>query len=159
MPPAIRTAAVVVTALYLALGTAPAARAELTPWDQAKVTELAKQLAAATSALSDTFRRQPPPTVGSSQRTAFFRLDQEVRHLRRESSSLARALERGADRDQAQGSFESLMETVRRARDHARRLFTVAEMQQRSDAALAILNQLRPYFEADAVPLEPVRRQ
>jgi signal transduction histidine kinase len=156
MPSPIRTAAVVAC---LFLGLPSAARAELTPWDQAKVTELAKQLAAATSALSDSFRRQPPPQLGSSQRVVFHRLEQEVRHLRRESSSLARALERGADREQVQGSYESLMETVRRARDNARRLFSVAEMQERSDAALAILNQLRPYFEADTVPLEPVRRQ
>ena len=156
MPLPIRAAAL---AAGLLLALAPGARAELTPWDQAKVTALAKELAAATAELSRSFRRQPPPQLGSPQRAPFFRLDQEVRHLRRESSSLARMLERGADRDQAQGSYESLMETVRRARENARRILTVAEIAERSDAALAILNQLRPYFEADAQPLEPVRRQ
>ena len=146
-------------AAWVLFALAPgAARAELEPWEQAKVTELAKQLAVATAELSRSFRLQPPPQLGSPQRLTFFRIDQEVRHLRRESSSLARALERGADRDQAQGSYESLMETVRRTRDKARRLFTTAEIAERADAALAILNQLRPYFEADAQPLEPVRR-
>ena len=156
MERAIRSTAV---AVCVGLALASVARAELAPWDQTKVTELAKQLASAASALSQTFRQQPPPQLGSPQRLVFYRLDQEIRQLRRESSTLARSLARGADREQAQPSYESLMETVRRARDHARRLFAVADVQQRADAALEILNQLRPFFEADAAPLEPVRRR
>jgi len=156
MQRAIRSTA---AALCLVLALAVVARAELAPWDQARVTELAKQLASATSELSQTFRRQPPPQLGSPQRLVFFRLDREIRQLRRESSSLARSLERGADRDRAQPSYESMMETVRNARNNARRLFATADVQQRADAALEILNQLRPYFEPNAKPLEPAQRR
>jgi hypothetical protein len=72
---------------------------------------------------------------------------------------MARALERGADRDETLPSFESLMETVRRAQDDARRVFSVAEMHERADAVREVLNQLAPYFDPDWKPLEPPARR
>src|SRR5262245_43483570 len=99
----LRSAAVVACLLALASD----ARAELQKWDQARVTELAKQLDAATSALSQSFRRQPTPTLGAPHRQRFFRLQQEVRLLDREARFMSRALQRGADRDEAQPSFDS----------------------------------------------------
>jgi hypothetical protein len=153
MRPAIRS--VVLAACLLAL--AGGARAELA-WDQAKITELAKQLEAATDALSDTFRRQPPPTLGSPQRKPFYLLKQEVRQLRREARVMSRALQRGADRDETQPSFDNLMETVRRAQDRSRRVSTVAQMHEQADAAREILNQLASYYDPNFTPLEPQRR-
>ena len=150
-----RSAAVVACLLALASG----ARAELQKWDQARVTELAKQLDAATSALSQSFRRQPPPTLGAPHRQRYFRLQQEVRLLDREARFMSRALQRGADRDEAQPSFDSMMETVRRAQDDARRTFTVAEMHERADAVRSVLNQLAPYFDPAFTPLEPPARR
>jgi hypothetical protein len=155
MRPAART---VVFLLCLA-AFAAGARAALTPWDQAKVTELGKQLETTTAALSDTFRKQPPPTLGSSQRKAFFQLQQQVRHLRRESRTMSRALQRGADFDETQPSFESLMVTVRRAVDTARRVFPTGEMQTRADAVRDVLNQLGPYYDASFQPLTPPERR
>jgi len=156
MGSALRTVALFVGLLALA----PGARAsELLQWDQAKVIEFAKQLEKATAALSDAFRRQPPPTLGSSQRQPFFRLQQEVRNLRRDSRSLSRALQRGADRDETLPSYESLMQTVRSATDIARRVFTSTEIQTRADAARDVLNQLAPYFDAGFTPLEPPARR
>ena len=90
MKPAVRFA---VVAAALVFAVAASARAEVTPWDQAKVTELAKQLETATNDLNETFRRQPVPSVGSMQSRAFFRLRHEIRSLRRESRSLSRALQ------------------------------------------------------------------
>ena len=154
MRPALRAAWLGLCLLLASAG----ARAELAPWDAARVTALTQELATTTAALQDSFRRQPPPQLGSPQRQLFFRMSQEVRQLRTEARFLARAAKRGADRDEMLPSYESMMETVRRARDKARRLFTTAEMEQRADAVLASLNPLRPYFEANAAPLEPVRR-
>jgi hypothetical protein len=154
MRTAIRSAALVVCLLAPATGV----RAELRAWDQAKVTELAKQLEAATAALSDTMRRQPPPTLGSAQRKPFFKLSQEVRFLRREARTMSRALQRGADLDETQPSFDSLMQTVRSASDIARRTFTTADIQKQADAARDVLNQLAPFYDPNFTPLEPARR-
>src|SRR5262245_39925765 len=154
-----RTAARLAASLAGLLLLAAGARAELASWDPARVTELAKQLDAATSALSQSFRRQPPPTLGAPHRQRYFRLQQEVRQLDREARSMVRALQRGADRDEALASWESMMETVRRAQDDARRVFTVAEMHERADAVRDILNQLAPYFDPAFTPLAPPERR
>jgi len=68
---ALRSAVLAVSLLALA---APAGAAPQQAWDQAKVTELGKQLAVATDDLWNTFRRQPRPTVGQGQANSFFRL-------------------------------------------------------------------------------------
>jgi hypothetical protein len=155
MRPALRSAAFAVCLLALATS----ARAELAPWDQAKVTELAKQLEAATRALSDSFRQRPPPTLGSAQRKPFFLLKQQVRSLRREARSMSRALQRGADLEETQPSWDSMMRTVRSAGDIARRTFTHTEIQTRADAVRDLLNQLAPYYDPNAPPLQaPARR-
>lgn len=155
MKPAVRFAAI---AAALVVAFAPSARAEVTAWDQAKVTSLAQQLETATNDLNETFRRQPVPSVGSMQSRAFFRLRHEIRSLRRESRSLARALERGAGHDETLPSFTSLMQTVAAARDEAPRVFTSKELVERSDAARAILNQLSPFYDARFPQLERVTR-
>jgi hypothetical protein len=154
MRPVIRSVVLCLALLVLASG----ARAELTPWDQAKVTELAKQLETATGALSDAFRKQPQPTLGSAQRKSFFQLRQEVRQLRRESRSLSRALQQGEGQEETLPSFESMMRTVRSATDIARRTFSGADIQTRADAARDILNQLAPYYDPNFTPLQPGRR-
>jgi hypothetical protein len=154
MKSAVRCAAVAVSLLAFA----GSARAELTPWDQAKVTELGKQLETATNELFQAFRRQPAPTKGTSQRAPYFQLQQEIRHLRREARSMSRALQRGADLEETQPSWQSMMQTVRTAQDRARRVFSGADVQERANAAREILNQLAPYFDPNATPLQPVGR-
>mgnify|MGYP003490921520 CR=1 FL=1 len=155
MKPAVRFA---VVAAALVFAVAASARAEVTPWDQAKVTELAKQLETATNDLNETFRRQPVPSAGSMQSRAFFRLRHEIRSLRRESRSLSRALQAGAGHDETLPSFMSLMQTVAAARDEAPHVFNSVDVVERSDAARAILNQLSPYYDATFPQLERVTR-
>jgi hypothetical protein len=140
------------------LALATAGHAELAPWDQARVTELGKQLEAATLALDQSVQRIPPPGPGSPQRLGHFRLQQQTRQLRREARSMSRSLQRGADKDQAQPSWESMMLTVRDARENARRMLTAPDVQERANTAREILNQLAPFFDANAQPLEPVAR-
>jgi hypothetical protein len=155
MKPAVRCAVFLVSLLALAAS----AQAQLQPWDQAKVTELAKQLETSTNDLYQAFRRQPQPTLGSAQRKPYFRLRHEVRQLRREARSLSNALQGGAGLDETQPSFESLMSTVRITQDRARRVFTVADMHAAADKSREVLNQLAPYFEEAPTPLEaPARR-
>jgi len=152
---ALRSAVLAVSLLALA---APAGAAPQQAWDQAKVTELGKQLAVATDDLWNTFRRQPRPTVGQGQANSFFRLQQQLRSLRSEARALSRSLEGGAGHDETVPSFESMMQTIRIAQDNARRVFTGVEVREKADAARAVLNQLTPFYQADPTVLEPTQR-
>ena len=147
----------VLAASLVALAT-PAGAAPQQAWDQAKVTELGKQLEAATDALWEAFRLQPPPNVGSVQARSYFRLRQLLRQIRREARSLSRDLQNGMGHDETLPSVESMMSTIRRAQDEARRVFSTTEVRDRAQAARDVLNQLTPYYDADIPPVEPVQR-
>ena len=144
-----------IVAIALAASLATPARAE-TAWDQAKVTALAKQLDTAAQALYDTFYNQPKPIVG--QERAFYRLKQDIRHIRSDAKQLARELAKGAGREETQPGYEDLMQSVRRAQDSAARVFTTKDLNEKAGAARAVLNQISPYYDAAATPLQPVER-
>ena len=145
-----------ILALGLVAGLAAPARAELTPWDQAKVTALAKQLDTASKALYDTFYQQPKP--GAGQAKPYYRLKEDVRLIKNDTRALARALEKGAGRDETQPAYEDLMQNVRRAQDSAGKVFSTKDLQDKAGAARAVLNQITPYYDATAKPLEPATR-
>jgi len=149
--------------LSLALGLglaagAGSAHAELSKWDQAKVTTLANQLVEAAKALEDTFKKQPPPTVGSGQSRDYYRLKQVTRHLRQEATQLAGDLGKGAGMDETLPGYEDLMSSVRDAREIGARIFATQDIKDKASAARTILNELSPYYDPDAVPLQPVQR-
>jgi len=141
------------------LALAGAAHAALQAWDQAKVTELAKQLETESATLFSSMRDRQQPTLGTAQRLPWHRLKQEVRFLRRESRTLSRALQRGAGFDETLPSYEQLMQTVRRAQANARSVFTTADMQQSADRTRAILNQLGPFYDANFSAVDPPERR
>ena len=130
--------------------------AELQNWDAAKVGALAAQLQTATHDLYDTFYRQPK--VGAGQSRPYYRLKQDVRHLRSEAKALAGALEKGAGQAETLPIYEDLMQVVRRAREDAQHVFTTRDVEEKASAVRALLNQLSPYYDPDAVPLQPLKR-
>jgi hypothetical protein len=147
--------------LALALGLASGAgtaHAALEKWDQAQVTALANQLVDAAQALQDTFQKQPPPTVGSGQSRDYYRLKQVTRHLRQEAAQLAGDLGKGAGMEETLPGYEDLMSSVRDAREIGARIFATQDIKDKATAARLILNRLAPYYDPDAVPLEPVQR-
>ena len=145
-----------VLALALALGT-PAV-AELTPWDQAKVSALGKQLNEGTKALYDTFYKQPVPGAASGQAQDYRRLKQELRRLRSEAKEFSDALGRGEGREDTLDIYENLMTEVRDAREMAARVFTTKDVQERASAVRQVLNEISPYYDPDAKPLQPATR-
>ena len=50
------------------------------------------------------------------------------------------------------------MEIVRSARDNARRVFTTQDVQARAADVRQLLNEITPYYDPDAAPLEPRAR-
>jgi hypothetical protein len=142
----------------LVLAAGVPALAELAPWDQAKVRGLAQQLEEATKSLYDTFYKQPTPGAASGQAQDYRRLKQEVRRVRLEASELASALGKGEGREDTLPIYETLMVKVRDARELAARVFTTQDVQQRAAEARELLNQIAPYYDADAAPLQPATR-
>jgi hypothetical protein len=144
---------------FLALAVSGAtARADVVAWDQAKVTEIAKQLTSATQDLYDTFYKQLPPTAGSGQSKEFYRLKQVTRIMKTEARELAEQLGKGAGHDETLPSYESLMENVRRARELGARIFATEDLKQKATAVRGLLNQLGPYYDPDFQALQPVTR-
>ena len=83
-----RRIAVSILALTLVLTSAAQVRGEALAWDQAKVTDLAKQLASTSSDLYTSFYKQPVPTVASAQAKAYHRLKDQVRRIRSEAERM-----------------------------------------------------------------------
>jgi hypothetical protein len=145
-----------VTTLALANGWALSARAELASWDQAKVSALAKQLEGETQSLYEAFNKQPQ--AAAAQRTAYYRLKEDVRAARNRAKQLAGALAKGAGRDETHPIYDDLLHGVRRAREIAPQVFTGRDVQERASAVRRSLNQLAPYYDPDAPPLQAVTR-
>jgi hypothetical protein len=145
-----------VVAVALAAGLTLPARAELASWDPAKVSALAKQLQSATQSLYDTFSKQPQ--ASAAQRKGYYRLKQDVRAARNGAKQLAGTLAKGAGQEETLPIYDDLMQDVRRARDIAPQVFTTRDVQQRASEVRGLLNQLAPYYDPDAAPLQPVTR-
>jgi hypothetical protein len=137
---------------------ATAAGAELAPWDQAKVAALGKQLNQAAYDLYTTFYKQPPPQFGSAQTDDYRRLKQTMRRIQAEAREFDAALAKGDGRDDTKDIYEDMMELVRDAREDARRVFTTKDVQDRASTMRQLLNQVSPYYDPDAQPLQPVTR-
>lgn len=133
----------------------PPAHAELAAWDTEKVGALTKQLEGASKALYDTFYKQPQ--VGGQKRD-YHRLKQDVRRVRNEARHLADALTKGDGREETLPVYEDLMQYVRRARTNAGHVFTTTDVQARASEVRGLLNQLAPYYDPDAAPLQPATR-
>ena len=142
----------------LAITIAAPAFAELAAWDQAKVSALAEQLNQAANDLYTTFYKQPPPQAGGGQSNDYRRLKQTMRRIQAEARELDRALAKGEGREDTVDIYDNLMQLVRDAREDARRVFTTKDVQDRASATRQLLNQISPYYDPDAQPLQPVTR-
>lgn len=142
-------------AVTLFLVTAHDARAELTPWDQARVTEAATELVTATEALYDTFYHQPRPSMASLKAAGYYEIKQYVRLLRIEARQLVRSLEEGEGREETLPIFRNLMQLTRSAREEAVRVFIARDVGERATAVREVLNQLGPYYDPDFPMLAP----
>jgi hypothetical protein len=134
------------------------ARAELAAWDQAKVTALAGQLAEAASSLYTTFYKQGPPQLGSGQASDYRELKQQVRRIQSEAKELAGAVGKGEGREDTLDIYKNLMVIVRDARENAQRVFSTKDVQDQASKVRELLNQISPYYDADAAPLQPAIR-
>ena len=155
MPRIIATSAL---SLALAFSLAAPAAAELTAWDQAKVAALAKQLNQAADDLYSTFYKQPPPTGASGQANDYRKLKQTMRRIQSEARELDSELAKGKGHEDTVDIYENLMGLVRDARVSSQRVFTTKDVQDKTSVMRQLLNQIAPYYDPDAEPLQPVTR-
>ena len=153
-----RTFTTSVLALALAFGLAAPAAAELAAWDQAKVAALGKQLNQAADDLYSTFYKQPTPAGASGQANDYRKLKQTMRRIKSEARELDSELAKGSGREDTIDIFENMMSLVRDARDDVQRVFTTKDVQDKATAMRQLLNQIAPYYDPDAQPLQPVTR-
>jgi hypothetical protein len=141
----------VVLVLALGVWVPGASFAELAKWDQERVTALAGELAEATNALHTTFVKEPPATVGSGQSRDYYRLRQMVRRIRSDARNLSSSLANGEGYDETLPIYESLMVSVRDARETAKRTFTSNFVLDKAAAAGDVLRRIAPYYDPNAL--------
>ncbi len=135
-----------IAALVLA---ASLASAELTAWDQEKVTAIAAELVEATNDLRGALRRQPPPTLGQPGRSAFHRLRDELSAIESTARRLHRALAEGATRDETFPTYRRMIRFVRNAAVESRRISLGEPAAGRVKASADVLRRLRPYYDEE----------
>jgi hypothetical protein len=136
-------------ALAASLLLAPlAALAETKAWDQAAVAKLAGDLAKACIALyNESYAEQGiDPKIGSGDAADSFRLRHKLQRLEEESEGLAGALAGGKGRDQTITRVENIGVLSRDLRVLLARMYVMAPLQQRVDAARTIWVRLLPYY-------------
>ena len=124
------------------------ALAEPNEWDQAAVTELAKQLAEAAGDLRQSVRRAAPSNAGSQRRVRFQVLD-DLRVAENAVNSLARRLESGEGREETYPTFRRIRTLRNDIAMQARRAFITEPTLSKLETARGLLAQLEPYYAAE----------
>ena len=125
---------------------APTAEAQEQAWDQVRVSELAGEFAQAAGEVKATLRREGNPSVASMQARAHHELVDQVRLVEREAKHLASELTAGRNHDETFSIYRRIQSLVRSAQSNARKLYVKAPVQEKIDAARAILDQLEPFY-------------
>jgi hypothetical protein len=133
------------------LGGALVASAELTPWDQEKVTAIAGELPPATRALRDALRQQPPPTLGQAGKQSFWRLRDQLSSIESTSRRLHNALTAGEGLEETFPIYRRMITTVRDAAHELNRIPTQQPVEEQIDKVAGLLQQLRPYYEENPI--------
>ena len=141
------TRRVLASSVCLFLLGIPASSAYADDWDQAKVTEIAKQLASSVDSVYRELNRGAAGTqLGSGQATNALRLKDRVRVARNEARHLSKALQGGKGHDDTVHAWKRLMTLVRDAREVGRKMFLEAPLQKDIEKANEFLDQLGPFY-------------
>jgi hypothetical protein len=122
--------------------------AEPKEWDQAAVTELAKQLAEAAGDLRVSVRRTPPAIAGSQRSVRFQALD-DLRVAESSINSLARRLESGQGREETYPTFRRIRTLRNDIAMQARRAHLMEPTLSKLETARELLEQLAPFYEVE----------
>lgn len=142
----LRGASVCAAAGLLFTVAASSHAAELKPWDQTEVTQLAKQLSEAVTKLREASINDPMlSSRAPMDRRAKTMLD-GLRDLERSCRQLARKLEAGEDREKTLGVARKTGSLIRDVQVASRGFMTSESQWAAIDPAVDIINQLSPYY-------------
>ena len=146
----VRTASVAIVAASIA-AFAGAASAEKRPegeavkWDQARVTQMAKDLHVAIGEAVQQMRMSPTQ-ITVQQRHVWYDLRESLRLLDNTSGHLQSELQKGSSGEETRATFERI-ETLRRdAEEAGRKSMIPSPVMDALVKAGAIHNQMRPYY-------------
>ena len=134
--------------LILLAGAAGAAHAaDLTPWDQATVTELATELEKSSENAYTTAYKVPDQFA--SPRVPYYHLRQNLRRIHAESIALRDNLKDGHTQEETLGVWKHIAELVDDLNVNERESFITSDVKAAIDQMMGILKQIAPYYEAD----------
>jgi hypothetical protein len=138
--------AAVACVLWIGLSLAPASFAlEPTPWNQERVTALAKELETAVSGLRDAVRKSPA-WENPQQKRRLYEIADKLRLIESEAIHLHAQLAKGADMEETLPAYQRLQRLKRDAQVLAMRTDVSAITQPKLDAATSVLAQIEPYY-------------
>jgi len=127
----------------VSIGCATASSAPAAAWDQARVTEIAQNLANAVDALY-TAEFKAPEDMGEGDSDQNFMDD--LRQMHDETQHLAAALGKGAIAKHTRGSVERIVELNDSLAEDGRRMALDNPVLNQFAAFESLVNQLRPYY-------------
>lgn len=126
------------------------AAAELAKWDQARVTGIAQQLAAACDSFDQTVQKQPGGSMGSGSAGAVVGMQDESRALREQSLALADHLKAGKGYDVTRNAYRSLKEVVDDIAQQAQQSPLDEPTMDSWAKVMDLLRQIEPYYDPKA---------
>ena len=128
-----------------------AGSAKLAPWDQARVTAIAQQLATACDAWHVALLKQPGgATLGSGFSKDFLQMQQESVFLQQQSASLAAHLKAGKGYDQTVHEYQALKEGFDDAQVDESLAFLDEPTQAAGKKLSDLMHQIAPYYDPRA---------
>ena len=125
------------------------AAAELPKWDQARVTAIAVELAAAVDKATVEVAKEKGSRVDVAKERAYYEFREDLRLAKNTAKHLSKELQAGDGREETYPTFKRLKSLRNDAAENARR----ADMPDSTVAAItaagALLNRLRPYYEEE----------
>ncbi len=134
--------------VFAALLATPAG-AELAKWDQARVTELATQLAAACGAFDDVVQKEPGTERGAGD--AEYGVQANSRELRAQSEALAGHLREGKNHDQTRNLYRNLKEVMDDTEENAQRSPLDEPVMDAWAKVADLMRQIAPYYDPKAL--------
>jgi hypothetical protein len=128
--------------------------AELLPWDQAKVTELGRELATTMSAARQTALKEPTLKNATVGRLAAERFLSTMKHLETATRQLAKQLEAGQGREETEGKGRQIGSLLRDAQEDGRQLMITQTLLDKIEPVVDVINRMSPYY-SDKSPLMP----
>jgi len=125
------------------------------PWDQAKVTILTQQLAAAVAELRRDFGTQPVPESGSKQLRSYHLVRDDLRLMESESAELEARVAQGASADESYPVYRRMRSLISDARADASQQTFPRSLQEKIKEARGILIQLDPFYGDVSTPENP----